>query len=308
MTEDSQPPAKARETRVFAFEEFTFDVASGELRKGDEVVRLAPQPATVLVALLEHAGRVVSRDELGERLWPDGYVEVDLGINHCLRQVRRALGDNAGSPLFVETLPRRGYRFIAEVVERSPDGRPARTSSDGKEPGVSHPASRWSRRVLTATAGGFIALLGMMALFPVRPEPPHVVVLPLARAGEDGSPSPSAAVEAGFTFQTQVTRSLVELAGDAARVIGPASNRPDMVVTPGDGSDVDRANDLGGDFVVSGSIGFVEGRPRLFAQLVRLSDRAHLWAGVTSMSPDSLDAFASMVSDSVWATLERMDR
>lgn len=306
MTEDSRKPAQPRETRVFAFQGFTFDVASGELRGGDDVVRLAPQPATVLVSLLEQAGRVVSREELGARLWPDGYVEVDLGINHCLRQVRRALGDNAGSPVFIETLPRRGYRFIAEVVEQTPPQPGRRKWAGEAEPAEA--ASRWGRRVLTATAGGFIALLGMMALFPVTPEPPHVVVLPLVRAVEDQAPDPTNSLEAGLTFQTRVTRTLVDQAGDGVRVIGPASNRPDMAFTPADGSDVDRANDLGGDFVVSGSIGFLEGRPRLFAQLVRVSDRAHLWATVTTTSPDSLDAFAAMVSDSVWATLERTVR
>ena len=103
---------------AYRFGEFGFDPASGELTKsggGAGITRLQPQVAALLTALLEKPGTVVPRGELQARLWPDTTVDFDDGLNFCVRQLRLALGDEAGSPRYVETLARRGYRFIAPV-------------------------------------------------------------------------------------------------------------------------------------------------------------------------------------------------
>jgi DNA-binding winged helix-turn-helix (wHTH) protein len=103
----------------YRFADFTFDPASGELKNANTGVvaaRLQPQVASLLTALLERPGNVVSRSELQARLWPDTTVDFDEGLNFCVRQLRLALGDDAGAPRFVETLARRGYRFIAPVT------------------------------------------------------------------------------------------------------------------------------------------------------------------------------------------------
>src|SRR4029450_3554639 len=95
---------------------FEFDPASGELTRSGTPVRLQPQPARVLALLTERAGSVVSRDELRQNIWADGtFVDFERGLNFCIAQIRSALGDDADSPRFVETLPRRGYRFIAPI-------------------------------------------------------------------------------------------------------------------------------------------------------------------------------------------------
>jgi DNA-binding winged helix-turn-helix (wHTH) protein len=97
---------------------FVFHPASGELtdaETGSAVVRLQPQVAALLSALLERPGTVVSRAELQSRLWPDTNVDFDEGLNYSVRQLRLALGDDASAPRFIETLPRRGYRLIAPV-------------------------------------------------------------------------------------------------------------------------------------------------------------------------------------------------
>jgi DNA-binding winged helix-turn-helix (wHTH) protein len=98
------------------FGPFDADVATGELRRAGERVPLQQQPFTVLAALLERPGELVSRDELRRRLWPDGtYVSFDRGLTSAMRKVREALDDRASTPVYIETLQGRGYRFIAAV-------------------------------------------------------------------------------------------------------------------------------------------------------------------------------------------------
>lgn len=98
------------------FDRFVFEVDSGELRAGAHTLALQPQAAKLLEALARQSGRVVTRERLGGVLWGDEHhVDRELGINQCVRQVRKALGDDARAPRFVETLPRRGYRFLPPV-------------------------------------------------------------------------------------------------------------------------------------------------------------------------------------------------
>jgi DNA-binding winged helix-turn-helix (wHTH) protein/TolB-like protein len=104
--------------KISRFGGFEFDATSGELRSGDTRVRLEPQPARVLALLVDRAGAVVTRNELHEHVWQaDTFVDFDRGLNYCVAQIRAALGDSASSPRFIETLPRRGYRFIAAVSD-----------------------------------------------------------------------------------------------------------------------------------------------------------------------------------------------
>src|SRR6185436_10235222 len=92
------------------------DLRAGELRKRGLRVRLQQQPLQVLAMLLEHAGEVVGREDLQKALWPaDTFVDFDHGLNKAINKIREALGDSAESPRFVETVARRGYRFIADV-------------------------------------------------------------------------------------------------------------------------------------------------------------------------------------------------
>ncbi len=97
------------------FGTFELDLQSGELRKGGVKLKLTGQPFQVLVILLEQPGAVVSREELQKRLWPDTFVDVDHNLNTAINKIREVLGDSAESPRFVETLPRRGYRFIGPI-------------------------------------------------------------------------------------------------------------------------------------------------------------------------------------------------
>src|ERR1700724_2785359 len=102
--------------RVLRFGTFEINVPAGELRKNGLKLKLQEQPFQVLCMLLEHPGEVVTREELRSRLWPaDTFVDFDHGVNAAIKRVRDALGDPPDSPRLVETLARRGYRFIAPV-------------------------------------------------------------------------------------------------------------------------------------------------------------------------------------------------
>jgi cholera toxin transcriptional activator len=113
------PPSNPRskpEARLLRFGVFEVDLAAGELRKKGARIRLQEQPFQVLAALLQNAGQVVTRDHLREKIWPaDTFVDFDHSVNTAVNKIREALGDSASSPRFVETLARRGYRFIAPV-------------------------------------------------------------------------------------------------------------------------------------------------------------------------------------------------
>jgi TolB-like protein/Tfp pilus assembly protein PilF len=106
-------PADGQTTKVIRFGAFELDVRAGELRKKGLKVRLQDQPLEILVMLLERLGEVVTREELRSKLWPtDTFVDFDHGLNKAVNRLRVALGDSAENPRFIETLPRRGYRFI----------------------------------------------------------------------------------------------------------------------------------------------------------------------------------------------------
>jgi TolB-like protein/DNA-binding winged helix-turn-helix (wHTH) protein/Tfp pilus assembly protein PilF len=113
MTEDPNPIAKR-----LRFGVFEIDLASGELRKHGLKIRIQEQPFQVLALLVQNAGQVVTREELQKKLWPaDTFVDFDHGLNKAINKIRDALSDSAESPRYVETLSRRGYRFLAEVKD-----------------------------------------------------------------------------------------------------------------------------------------------------------------------------------------------
>lgn len=105
-----------RQARRFRFGAFEADAATGELRRQGIRIKLNTQPFQLLLMLLERPGELLTRDEISRELWPDGtFVDFEHGVNSAVNRIREALGDTASSPRFVETLARRGYRFVAPV-------------------------------------------------------------------------------------------------------------------------------------------------------------------------------------------------
>ena len=111
-------PLERRSSNVRRFATFEVDLRARELRKGGIRIRLQDQPFEILAAMIERPGEIVTREELRDRLWPAGtFVDFEHSLNAAIKRLRSALGDDADNPRFVETLHRRGYRFIAAVRE-----------------------------------------------------------------------------------------------------------------------------------------------------------------------------------------------
>ena len=143
-------------TTSLRFGPFELSSESGELRKNGVRLKLSGQAIQVLLLLTEHPGRVVSREELQKKLWPgDSYGDFEHGLNAAVNRLREALSDSAEVPRFIETLPRRGYRFTASV-----ESKPAQTGAEQGLRGDSAPTDssaerhfmRSTKRVLIATA------------------------------------------------------------------------------------------------------------------------------------------------------------
>src|SRR6266581_8686672 len=117
-------PVQTRSPDILRFGVFEVDVRSGELRKQGVRIKLQEQPFQVLAVLLQRPGEVLTREELRNQNWPaDTFVDFDNSLNTAINKLREALGDSADNPRFIETLPRRGYRFIAPVS--SNEGKPS---------------------------------------------------------------------------------------------------------------------------------------------------------------------------------------
>ena len=112
---------------LLRFGVFELNVTTEELRKSGTLIRLAPQPIKLLALLARRSGQVVTREEIQQALWgEETYVDFEQGMNHCIKQIRNALSDSADTPLYIETVPRRGYRFLAPVVTKKIHAPPPR--------------------------------------------------------------------------------------------------------------------------------------------------------------------------------------
>jgi len=116
MQNDSSGP------QVIRFSTFELDVRAGELRKQGAKIRLQEQPLRILEILLAHPEQVVTREELRSKLWPsETFVDFDHGLNKAINKLREALGDSAEAPRFIETVPKRGYRFMQPMSNAAPE-------------------------------------------------------------------------------------------------------------------------------------------------------------------------------------------
>lgn len=188
------PPSQLN--RVFRFGDFEFSVRAGELRKNGDIVRLQQQPLRVLLALLEYSGELITRDELRERVWPEDSVQdFDNSLRVAVNKLRQALGDDPDSPRYIETLPRRGYRWLypVTVYENLPSvpengDAPAGLSGEARPQSTGEPEdplpTRSRKRGVQFKSAVFTLLLVLAALAASRflrhtPDIPSPKVLPL---------------------------------------------------------------------------------------------------------------------------------
>ncbi|HVT39407.1 MAG TPA: winged helix-turn-helix domain-containing protein [Gemmatimonadaceae bacterium] len=229
----------------YRFGDFTFDPDSGELAGIAGTTRLQPQVAALLAVLLEHAGAVVSRAALQARLWPETTVEFDDGLNFCVRQLRLALGDDASAPRYIETLPRRGYRFLPPLVTESP------------APPFRARTRRRNGAIATAIAlAAIIALLGYNGLRRGRAAGDRIVLAVL----------PFTADTADSMMAAYRRRLFDQIMAEAA-----AERMWETLKDP----------TAGATHVLSGSLTRQGNSVRLFIQLVLVRGHRHLWADST---------------------------
>lgn len=295
----SSSPAGGSSTTVSVrrFGPFELDARAGELRRDGVVVRLQPQPFTVLALLVERPGELVTREELKEALWgKETYVDFERGLNFCINQVRAALGDSAESPQFVQTLPRRGYRFISSVQsgfrtssESTPNAFPnafgvgsESVQSEGtgrlKEPGRTAPT--WQ---LLIAGVAFLATLVAAASFIARratiPESATaapamqrtmVAVLPLDDL--TGDPPPS-------WFADGLTDELITQLGRVSpQRLGVIARTSAMTYRGSSKNIAEIGRELGVSHVLEGSLRRQGNQLRITVQLVTVADQSPLWS------------------------------
>ena len=260
----------AQATQAFKrlkFGVFEADFRTGELTKHGKRVRLQEQPFQLLAMLLDQPGELVTREELHRKLWPQTIVDFDHGLNKAISKIREALGDSAENPRFIETVARRGYRFLADVAVVYDE--PAQ-QTDAVTP------QRVPSRALALKLFGFAAALTLAiylswSFYPWRQALPPIhslAVLPLKNLSGDASQD---------YFADGMTDELIAHLGQisALRVISRTSA---MTYKNGHKPLAEIARELNVEAVVEGSVLRSGDRVRIIAQLIQVPADTHIWA------------------------------
>lgn len=273
-------PAAERPTTRFG--PFTVDLVSRELRTNTQTVPLQEKPFQILAILLEHPGELVTREELRQRLWPaDTFVDFEHSINTAIKKLRDALEDDAERPDFIETLPRRGYRFIAPVDEAPLPEAENSAASEQAQPTEST-GRRWQRPAMMALAGiGVLMLITQVG--EIRPQweqrPPEPVrttpacslaVLPVQNL--TGDPSREFLSD-GLTEELILQLGMLD-PGNLSVIARTSS----MAYKESHKTVPQIGEELKVNYLLEGSIREAGGRLRVTEQLVRARDATHLWA------------------------------
>jgi len=251
------------------FDAFEFDAATGELWRAGRRVRLQRQPSRLLQLLLARPGDVVSRDEIRQALWgADTHVDFDRSVNFCVARLRAALRDDAAKPRFVETVPTRGYRFVAAVSE-APFTARQRAAASAVSP---RRAERWRVSALAAAAVIVVGLLGAAVAFrillPAAAAAPKVVVVPFHN--ETGAPEMDRVAKgvSDATVARLAESTRIKVIGNASGVTF-SFRPPDMKAL---------GQSLGAQYLVLGQMQRDSRQMRIVAHLIRVSDQTHVWA------------------------------
>jgi TolB-like protein/DNA-binding winged helix-turn-helix (wHTH) protein len=255
------------------FGAFEVDLQAGELRKNGLKLKLQGQPIQVLAALLERPGKIVTREELRQRLWAaDTYVDFEHNLNSAVKRLREALGDSADNPRFIETLPRHGYRIIAPVTEQAPST-PLPQVSYRRLWIVAVTVTSIFGVVLGLSMGGWRALWKAFYTAPIH----SLAVLPLENLSRDPQDE---------YFAESMTDELITELGKirSLRVI----SRQSVMHYKGTVKPLSQiADELHVDALVQGSALRDGDRVRITTQLIRAAPEEHLWA--ESYERDSRD-------------------
>jgi TolB-like protein/DNA-binding winged helix-turn-helix (wHTH) protein/thioredoxin-like negative regulator of GroEL len=270
----------ATPSRILCFGSFEVDLEARELRRQGLKIGLQDQPFRLLTLLLERAGEVVTREELRDKLWPaDTFVDFDHSLNTAVRKLREALGDSAETPRYVETLARRGYRFVAPLAEPGPTS-PLAHSADADLASASPPTVARlppsARRALVIAA--VLSSAALVAYWvggrrSPRAQPGRrltLAVLPFDNLSGDADQE---YLSDGLT--EEMITQLGRLEPDRLRVTARSSTWKYKRAE----RDIDRLRrELGADYVLEGSLRRAGERVRVTAQLIQAVDQTDVWA------------------------------
>jgi TolB-like protein/DNA-binding winged helix-turn-helix (wHTH) protein len=267
--------APASVARVLRFDSFELDLHAGELRKRGVKLRLQGQPIQVLAILLQSAGNLVTREELRSQLWPaDTFVDFDHSLHNSIGRIRETLGDSAGIPRYIETLPRRGYRFIAPVEEvQAPPIGGENGNRTAAAVAVAPPPTRQTGLILTLISCGAIAFASWAAwqhsyakstVVPIR----SIAVLPMQNLSGDAAQEYFAdgMTDNLITDLAKIGALRVTSRTSVMRYKGTKKALPEI------------ARELNVDAIIEGSVIRSGQRVRVTAQLLRALTDQHLWA------------------------------
>ena len=296
----------ASDNSIVRFATFELDLKEEQLRKSGSLVRLPPQPFKLLATLATHAGRLVTRQELCDQIWgPGPIVDFEQGLNHCIKQVRLALGDDADNPRFIETVPKRGYRFIADIhaydrvhATAAPEPDLAGDGAPGAGLGRTRRGRQW---VLAAAILSAIALT-VAFVATTRREPSKgitatrttLAVLPfhvLNRQEDIGF--------LGLAIPDAITARLAR----AGRLRVTPTNavvhaQPDRRAIP------ETARALGVDYLLTGTIQLIADSTRVTVQLVSAADNGSVWAEHYDLPHANLLTLEDAISEKVAGALK----
>lgn len=264
------------------FGPFELDARSGELRREGVVVPLARQPFKLLSALAARPGEVVTRDELRRTIWgEETFVDFERGLNFCVLQARAALGDDARNPLYIETLPKRGYRFVAPVNAARPAPRPERSRP------------RWHVAFVALTVALILLAAWQQRALPASSQ--RLAVLPFENlSGPDDAHFVAGMTEEVATHLSRVAPSQLRLVARAS-VDKARSTRQDIA---GIGAA------LGAQHVVTGTVRRESGRARVTAQLIDTTTETEVWSGSFDREGGAMLAMQQEIARQIAAALE----
>ncbi len=249
---------------------FEADFRSGELRKSGVKVKLHAQPLAVLKILLERPGEIVTREELQQKLWGSNtFVDFEHGLNKTINKLRDALSDKADTPRYIETLPRRGYRFIAPVTTQAPAAEPP---PDPEPKSKSH-LVRWAAVAFALLLAGGIYWFGFRSRAQhaaAVPTKAMLAVLPFENLSSDDSED---------YFADGLTEEMIAQLGQLQpRNLGVIARTSAMRYKHTKESIAQIGHELGVNYLLEGSVRLAGQRVRITAQLIQAGDQTHLWA------------------------------
>jgi len=280
-----------------AFGPFEVDLAAGELTKRGIRVRLQEQPFRILQTLIENPGEIVTREELQKRIWPlDTFVDFDHGINNAIKRLREALGDSAENPRYIETIPRRGYRFIAKL-----NGTVAQAATGPQNPTLTgnanwlHPRTWVWASVLAVLTGVLLVTLILRAGIRNRSSGKSVLriqslaVLPLTNLSADPSQDyfVDGMTDALTTQMCQISSVKVISRTSALRYRHTDKSLPQI------------ARELNVDAVVEGTVQRSGERIRITAQLIEGATDKHLWGRIYDRNVEDALSVQGEIANSI---------